>query len=66
MAVRGEFGNGLFGKRSLEFGHLLWGKDAVLGCCLALSLTPVAAPNASPNVFLAWGRMRRSGCESVF
>ena len=21
----------------------------------------VAAPNASPNVFLAWGRMRRSG-----
>ena len=31
MAVHGEVGNGLFAKRSLEFGHLLWGKDAVLG-----------------------------------
>ena len=29
--------------------------------CSRRSLTPVAAPNASPNVFWAEGRMRRSG-----
>ena len=29
--------------------------------CSRGSLTPVVAPNASPNVFLAWGRLRRSG-----
>ena len=29
--------------------------------CSRGSPTPVAAPNASPNVFLAWDRMRRSG-----
>ena len=29
--------------------------------CSRGSLTPVAAPNASPNVFLAWGRMRITG-----
>ena len=28
--------------------------------CSRGSLTPVAAPNASPNVFLAWDRMRIS------
>ncbi len=29
--------------------------------CSRGSLTPVAAPNPSPNVFLAWGRMRITG-----
>ena len=29
------------------------------------SLTPVAAPNVSPNVFLAWGRLRRSGFGAI-
>ena len=33
--------------------------------CNRGSLTPVAAPNASPNVFLAWGRMRRSGFGAI-
>ena len=33
--------------------------------CSRGSLTPVAAPNASPNVFLAWDRMRRSGCGAI-
>ena len=33
----------------------------VWGFCSRGSLTPVAAPNASPNVFLAGDRMRRSG-----
>jgi hypothetical protein len=28
-------------------------------------LTPVAAPNASPNVFLAWGPMRSSGFGAI-
>jgi hypothetical protein len=29
------------------------------------SLTPVAAPNASPNVFFAWDRLRRSGFGAI-
>ena len=33
--------------------------------CSRGSLTPVAAPNASPNVFLAGGRMRRSGFGAI-
>jgi hypothetical protein len=33
--------------------------------CSRGSLTPVAAPNVSPNVFLAWDRMRRSGFGAV-
>jgi hypothetical protein len=33
--------------------------------CSRGSLTPVAAPNASPNVFLAWDRMRRSRFGAV-
>jgi hypothetical protein len=33
--------------------------------CSRGSLTPVAAPNASPNVFLAWGRLRRSGFGAI-
>jgi len=33
--------------------------------CSRGSLTPVAAPNASPNVFLAWDRLLRSGFGSV-
>jgi hypothetical protein len=33
--------------------------------CSRGSLTPVAAPNASPNVFLVWGRLRRSGFGAV-
>jgi hypothetical protein len=34
--------------------------------CSRGSLTPVAAPNASPNDFLAWDRLRRSGFGSAF
>jgi hypothetical protein len=33
--------------------------------CSRGSLTPVAAPNTFPNVFLAWDRMRRSGFGAV-
>ncbi len=33
--------------------------------CSRGSLTPVAAPNVSPNVFLAGGRMRRSGFGAI-
>ena len=33
--------------------------------CSRGSLTPVAAPNTSPNVFLPGGRMRRSGFGAV-
>jgi hypothetical protein len=33
--------------------------------CSRGSLTPVAAPNASPNVFLARGRLRRSGFGAI-
>jgi hypothetical protein len=33
--------------------------------CSRGSLTPVAAPNAFANVFLAWDRMRRSGFEAM-
>jgi hypothetical protein len=28
-------------------------------------LTPVAAPNVSPNVFLAWDRMRSNGFGAI-
>jgi hypothetical protein len=33
--------------------------------CSRGSLTPVAAPNASPNDFLVWGRLRRSGFGAI-
>ena len=33
--------------------------------CSRGSLTPVAAPNVWPNVFFAWGRLRRSGFGAI-
>jgi hypothetical protein len=37
-----------------------------LGLCSRGSLTPVAAPNVSPNAFLAGDRLCKSGFGSVF
>ena len=43
------------------------GKETVVGLlsCSRGSLTPVASPNASPNVFLAGDRLRGSGFGAI-